>query len=134
MYFCVTGAEAKMNINPLDTTGADFNTTCATITKRYTDLSNNLTNLLKIQSGMQDGSAKLSAASSSLTSIYNKIGCSAATGSKATLCNQIQTAASYVGNNSSDVSTTLDKVIPSLQTALDKRSDLLGFKTKFQCP
>jgi hypothetical protein len=134
MYFCITGAEAKMNINPLDTAGADFNTTCATITKRYTDLSNNLTNLLKIQAGMQNGSAKLSDASSSLTKIYNQISCSAATGSKATLCNQIQTAASYVGNNASNVSTTLNKVIPSLQKALDSRSELLGFKTNFQCP
>ena len=134
MYYCVSGAEAKAGKNPIESIGADFAVTCATITKRYTDLSNNLTNLIKIQNGLRGGSTSLGSASTSLANIYNQIGCSGASGPKGTLCEQIQNASSSVKNNASSVSTTLSIVIPSLQQALDTKSNLLGFKTKFQCP
>ena len=134
MYFCVTGAEAKKGKKPLETIGVDFSVTCSTITKRYTDLSNNLTNLIKIQNGLRGGSTSLGSASTSLANIYNQIGCNGASGSKGTLCTQIQNASNSVRNNASSVSTTLSTVIPSLEKALETRTNLYGFKTKFQCP
>jgi hypothetical protein len=134
MYFCVTGAEAKAGKNPLQSIGSDFALSCSTITKRYTDLSNNLTNLIKIQNGLRGGSIGLDSASTSLSNIYNQIGCNGASGTKGTLCTQIQNASNSVRNNASSVTTTLNAVIPSLQRALDTRTNLFGFKTKFQCP
>jgi len=134
MYFCVTGTEAKAGKKPLESIGADFALSCSTITKRYVDLSNNLTNLIKIQNGLRGGSISLGSASTSLGNIYNQIGCSGASGPKGTLCTQIQNASNSVRNNASSVTTTLNAVIPSLQKALDTRTDLFGFKTKFQCP
>ena len=134
MYFCITGAEAKNGLNPLNILEKDFTKTCQSITKSYTDLSNNLTNLIKIQAGMQSGSLKLGTAKDNLNSIYNQMSCTSASGKKADLCKQINDTASSVGTNSSDVSTTLTKVIPSLQSALDSRDSLLGYKRKFLCP
>ena len=134
MYFCITGAEAKSGLNPLTSMKPDFNKTCQSITKSYRDLSNNLTNLIKIRDGMQDGSTKLGTAKNSLNSIYGQMNCASASGTKATLCSQIQTAASSIGTNSSDVTTTLDTVIPKLEEALNSRDSLLGYKSKFQCP
>jgi hypothetical protein len=134
MYFCVTGAEAKAGKKPIESIGADFAVTCSTITKRYVDLSNNLTNLIKIQNGLRGGSTSLGSASTSLSNIYNQMGCSGASGSKETLCTQIQNASNSVRNNASSVSTTLSTVIPSLERALETRTNLLGFKQKFQCP
>jgi hypothetical protein len=134
MYYCVTGAEAMADVDALKTIKLDFGKTCNSITKNYTDLSNNLTNLIKIQNGMRSGGASLGTASDSLNSIYRQMSCDGSSGAKATLCTQIQSAAASVRTNSSDVTTTLSTVIPSLTTALGTRDSLLVYKSKFQCP
>jgi len=134
MFYCVTGAQAMEGVDALKTIKLDFGKTCTSITKNYVDLSNNLTNLIKIQNGMKDGGTRLGSASDSLNGIYNQMSCGGASGAKATLCDQIQKAAVSVRNNSSDVTTTLSTVIPSLTTALGTRESLLVYKSKFQCP
>jgi hypothetical protein len=134
MYFCITGAEAMAGINPLSTLKEDFSKTCQVIRKSYTDLSNNLTNLVKIQSGMQGGSTQLGAAKNSLNSIYSQMNCLTATDKKLQLCNQIKAAATTLGTNSSEVSTRLDTVIPMLTKALGTRDEIIGYRSKFQCP
>lgn len=134
MYYCVTGAEAMANVDALETIKLDFGKTCTSITKNYVDLSNNLTNLIKIQNGMSNGGAILGTASDTLNSIYRQMSCDGSSGAKATLCDQIKKAAVSVKTNSSDVTTTLNTVIPSLTTALGTRDSLLVYKSKFQCP
>jgi hypothetical protein len=134
MYYCVTGAEAKNNSKSIALMRNDFANTCNQIKKNYIDLSNNLTNLIAIQSGVEMGSTKLGTATSNLRSIYTQMGCSSATGKKLTLCEQIQSVANSVGGNTASVTTLLNTIIPQLQTALGSRDTLLGFKTKFQCP
>jgi len=133
MYYCVSGAEAKVSIDGLLAMGKDYDNTCSKITKTYTDLSNNLTNLIKIQNGMRGGGAQLGSASQSLTSIYGQMNCAAATGTKANLCSQIKAAASTVGSNSSDITTTLAAITPQISRAMGSRDTLLGYKSKFQC-
>jgi hypothetical protein len=134
MYFCMTAAEAVNGLDAITSLQTDFAKTCQTITKSYIDLSNSLTNLVKIQNGMQNGSAQLGTARDSLNSIYNQMNCGTASGNKVNLCNQIRNAASTVGTNSSDVLTKLTSIIPKLTSALGSRDSLLGYKTKFQCP
>lgn len=134
MYFCMSAAEAVNGLEAITSLQTDFSKTCLTIKKSYTDLSNNLTNLLKIQTGMRNGGTQLGTASDSLNKIYHQINCGNASGTKVTLCNQIKDAASTVGTKSSDVLKKLNDVIPNLQSALESRDSLLGYKTKFQCP
>lgn len=134
MYFCMTAAEAVNGLDAITSLETDFNKTCQTITKSYVDLSNNLTNLIKIQTGMQNGGTKLGTAKDSLNRIYDQMSCGTASDNKLNLCNQIKNAASTVGTKSSDVLTKLNEVIPNLQSALNSRDSLLGYKTKFQCP
>ena len=133
MYYCVTGAEAIAGGAALKSMKSDYSKTCTTIKKSYLDLSNNLTNLVKIRDGMEDGSIKLGDAKNSLNSIYGQMPCTNATGNQKRLCDQIRDAASSIGNNSSDVRAAKDRVIPSLTQALATRDSLLAYKSNFQC-
>jgi hypothetical protein len=133
MYYCVSGAEAKISTEGLLGMGKDYSNTCSKINKTYTDLSNNLTNLVKIQNGMNGGGTQLGSASQSLTSIYTQMNCTAATDKKAKLCAQIKAAAETVGSNSSDVTGTLRVITPQIASALQSRDILFGYKSKFQC-
>lgn len=134
MYFCISGKEAKAGLDGTTLKSKDYSTTCRNLQKNYTDLSNSLTNLLLIQSGMQNGQTQLGSASTSLKSIYDKMGCATPPAGKATLCTQILTASNSVRNNSSDVGGILANLTPKIQTAIGSRDDLLASKTKFQCP
>jgi hypothetical protein len=134
MYFCITGAEAMKGLDPLNTLKQDFTKTCQIITKSYTDLSNNLTNLVKIRNGMQGGSTQLGSAKDNLNSIYNQMNCAGATEKKLDLCNKIKTAANTLGTNSSEVLAKLNTIIPMLKDALDTRDELVGYKSNFHCP
>ena len=133
MYYCVSGAEAKISTEGLLGMGKDYKNTCSKITKTYADLSNNLTNLIKIQNGMSGGGTQLGSASQSLTSIYGQMNCTAATDKKAKLCAQIKSAAETVGSNSSDITKILAVITPQLSRAMESRDTLFGYKSKFQC-
>ena len=134
MYFCVSGTEAKAGLDGTTLKSKDYNTTCSNLQKNYTDLSNSLTTLLLIQSGMQNGKTQLGSASTALKNIYDKMGCASPPADKAKLCTQILTASNSVGNNSSDVGGILTNLTPKIQTAIGTRDDLLAQKAKFQCP
>jgi hypothetical protein len=134
MYFCITGAEAMKGLDPLNSVKKDYSKTCQVITKSYTDLSNNLTNLVKIRNGMKGGSTQLGSAKDNLNSIYTQMNCLSATGKKLDLCNQIKTAATTLGTNTSEVSAKLDTILPMLKDALDTRNNLFGYKSTLECP
>ena len=134
MYFCVSGTEAKAGLDGTTLKSKDYNTTCSNLQKNYTDLSNSLTTLLLIQSGMQNGKTQLGSASTALKNIYDKMGCASPPADKAKLCTQILTASNSVGNNSSDVGGILANLTPKIQTAIGSRDELLAQKGKFQCP
>ena len=133
MYFCISGAEAKISLNGITLKSNDYSSTCNNINKSYTDLSNNLTNLILIQNGMNNGNTQLGTAKSNLMSMYTKMSCANPPTGKVTLCSQILTAANSLGNNSSNVNSIVGIIIPQIQTAINARDNILGYRNNFAC-
>jgi hypothetical protein len=134
MYFCQSGADAKSNNGTLAMMRKDYKSTCAGVKKNYMDLSNNLTSLLLIQSGMNNGSTQLTSAQTALTSIYTQLNCASPPNAQVTaLCTQIQAGAAAIGTDSSNISSVLSSITTPIQSAISSRDSLLASIKNFQC-
>lgn len=133
MYYCQSGEEAKTNSNTIMTVKGNYAKTCANIKKNYIDLSNNLTSLILIQSGMSNGSTQLTTAKLTLNSIYTQLNCAAPTTQMAGLCTQINNGATAIGTDSTNISSVLANITPSIQAAMSSRDSLLSSITNFKC-
>jgi hypothetical protein len=134
MYYCQSGAEAKEGNRALDIVRNDYSRTCSNVKKSYTDLSNNLTSLLLIQSGMTNGSTQLTAARTALESISTQLNCTAPPNARvAALCQQIRSGSTAIGTDSTNISSVLSNITPSIQAAMSSRDSLLSSITNFKC-
>jgi hypothetical protein len=135
MYFCESGTDAKNNTGAVDTIRDSYSRTCSSVTKNYLDLSGSLTSLILIQSGMSNGSTQLTTAQTALRSIYSQLNCASPPNAQVTtLCNQIQSAATAIGLDTTNINNILMNITVPIQAALSSRSSLLASIKNFQCP
>ena len=134
MYYCQSGEEAKTNSNTITTVKGNYAKTCANIKKNYVDLSNNLTSLILIQSGMSNGSSQLTTARTALNNIYTQLNCANPPNTNiGGLCTQINNGATAIGTDSTNISSVLANITPSIQAAMSSRDSLLSSITNFKC-
>ena len=134
MYYCQSGEEAKTNSNTITTVKGNYAKTCANIKKNYIDLSNNLTSLILIQSGMSNGSTQLTTARTALNNIYTQLNCANPPNTQiGGLCTQINNGATAIGTDSTNISSVLANITPSIQAAMSSRDSLLSSITNFKC-
>jgi hypothetical protein len=134
MYYCESGADAKENTGFMGKVRMNYKATCDNVKKNYMDLSNNITSLLLIQSGMTTGRDQLAAAKTSLDSIYTKLNCANPASAQVTaICTRIQTGATAIGTDSTDIGTVLANITTPIQAAMTSRDSLLASITNFQC-
>jgi hypothetical protein len=134
MYYCESGADAKNNTGFVEKVRIDYRATCDNVKKNYFDLSNNLTSLLLIQSGMTTGKDQLAAAKTALDGIYNKLNCANPASAQVTaICTQIQKGSSDIGTDSTDIGSVLTNITAPIQAAMTSRDSLLASITNFQC-
>jgi hypothetical protein len=134
MYYCQSGADAKNNTGFIDKIRIDYRATCDNVKKNYIDLSNNITSLLLIQSGMTTGKDQLASARTALNSIYTKLNCANPASAQVTaICTQIQSGANAIGTDSTDIGSVLTNITGPIQTAMTSRDSLLASITNFQC-
>jgi hypothetical protein len=135
MYYCQSGADAKAGTGAINTMRSDYSKTCSNVTKNYLDLSNNITSLLAIQSGMSTGSSQLQTAATALSSIYTQLNCATpANAQVSALCAQIQAGVTAISTDSTNVSGALTNITGPIQTALNTRTSLLTSIANFNCP
>ena len=134
MYYCESGADAKANTGFMGKVRTDYKATCDNVKKNYMDLSNNLTSLLLIQSGMTTGKDQLAAAKTSLDGIYTKLNCANPASAQVTaICTRIQAGANAIGTDSTDIGSVLANITTPIQAAMTSRDSLLASITNFQC-
>ena len=134
MYYCQSGAEAKEGTRALDIVRNDYSKTCSNVKKSYMDLSNNLTSLLLIQSGMTNGSTQLTTAKTALDSILTQLNCETPPNTRvAALCTQIRNGSTAIGTDSTNISSVLSNITPSIQAAMTSRDSLLSSIANFKC-
>jgi hypothetical protein len=134
MYYCQSGADAKNKTGFIDKIKIDYKATCDNVKKNYIDLSNNITSLLLIQSGMTTGKDQLASARTALNGIYTKLNCANPTSTQVTaICTQIQSGATAIGTDSTDIGTVLANITTPIQAAMTSRDSLLASITNFQC-
>ena len=134
MYYCESAADAKENTGFMGKVRTNYKATCDNVKKNYMDLSNNLTSLLLIQSGMTTGRDQLATAKTSLDSIYTKLNCANPASAQVTaICTRIQTGAAAIGKDSTDIGSVLANITTPIQAAMTSRDSLLASITNFQC-
>jgi hypothetical protein len=134
MYFCQSVADIRNNTGFGDKLQSDYYSTCDNVKKNYFDLSNNLTSLILIQSGMGTGRDQLAGAKTALNNIYTSLICDRPSSPQVSaMCTQIQTGANAIGSDSTSIGTVLTNLMPSIQAAVTSRNSLLASITKFQC-
>jgi hypothetical protein len=102
--------------------------------KNYVDLSNNITSLTLIQSGMTSSRNKVVEIKTTLDNIHRQLNCSSPVSPKVSaICNQISNASSAVNNNSSNIGSILTNITTPIQAALSSRDSLLASIRNFQC-
>jgi hypothetical protein len=134
MYYCESGADARANTDLIGTIRTNYKATCANVKKNYMDLSNNITSLLLIQSGMTTGKDQLAAAKTSLDGIYTRLNCANPSSAQVTaICTRIQAGATAIGTDSTDIGSVLAKITGPIQDAMTNRDSLLASIKNFQC-
>ena len=134
MYYCQSGADAKEKTGFLREIKMDYRATCDNVKKNYFDLSNNLTSLLLIQSGMSTGRDELARAKTALDSIYTQLNCANPASAQVTaICTQIQTGSTAIGIDSNDIGSVITNITAPIQAAISSRDSLLASITNFQC-
>ena len=133
MYFCESGADAKGKTGALDNIRSNYNATCDNVKKNYLDLSNNITTLLLIQSGMGTGKDKLALTKTTLNDIYTKLNCTTPSTQISSVCNNIKTAVTTIGTNSTNIGDVLTNITTPIQAAVTAQASLLASMTNFQC-
>jgi len=134
MYFCQSVADIKKNTGFGDKLRSDYDSTCDNVKKNYFDLSNNITSLLLIKSGMTTGKDQLAAARTALNNIYTSLICDRPSSPQVSaMCTQIQNGATAIGSDSTDIATVLTAITPSIEAALNSRDSLLASISNFQC-
>lgn len=134
MYFCQSVADIKKNTGFGDKLRSDYDSTCDSVKKNYLDLSNNITSLLLIQSGMTTGKDQLAAARTALNNIYSSLFCDTPSSPKVSgMCTQIKNGATAIGSDSTNIGTVLTNLMPSIQAAVNSRDSLLASISNFQC-
>ena len=134
MYYCESGADAKENTGFIGKIRTDYRATCDNVKKNYMDLSNNITSLLLIQSGMTTGKDQLAAAKTSLDGIFTKLNCANPSSAQVTaICNQIRAGSIAIGTDSTDIGSVLTTITKPIQDAMTSRDSLLASITNFQC-
>lgn len=134
MYYCQSAADAKDNTNYMATIRKNYSSTCNNVMKNYVDLSNNITSLTLIQSGMTSSRTKVVEIKTTLDNIHRQLNCSSPVSPKVSaICNQISNASSAVNNNSSNIGSILINITTPIQAALSSRDSLLASIRNFQC-
>ena len=134
MYYCQSGADAKENTGFIRLVKSNYKATCDNVKKNYLDLSNNISSLLLIQSGMTTGKDKLKEAQTALDSIFTQLKCATpASPQVTTICNQIKAGSVAIGTDSTDIASVLSNITTPIQAAMTSRDSLLASITNFQC-
>jgi hypothetical protein len=134
MFYCQSGAEAKANSGVINTIRNNHAKTCANIKKSYIDLSDNLTSLLLIQSGMSNGNTQLTTAKTALDAIYTQLNCASPPNAQiTTLCNAIRYGSTEISTDSTNISSVLSNITPSIQSAINTRNTLSSSMQNYNC-
>ena len=134
MFYCQSGEEAKANSGTINTIRTAHTKTCDNITKSYVDLSDNLTSLLLIQSGMTNGSTQLTSATTALDAIHTQLNCASPPNTQTTtLCNAIRSGSTQISSGSTNISSVLRNITPSIQAALNTHNSLFTSIQNFKC-
>ena len=132
MYYCQSGAEAKLNGPNAEETRSSYSVTCDTLSKNYTDLSGALNSIATIKDNMIYGKYTIGDARDSLDRVYNNLKCSSS--SVDTICKKILEGRNAIGGNYDAVNRALDSVATSIQQSLDSRGVLRTQLYNLKCP
>lgn len=134
MYYCESGAEAKANTGFIKIVRNDYKATCDNVKKNYMDLSNNITSLLLIQSGVSTGRIQLANAKAALDSIHTKFNCATPSSLQvAAICQQIKAGSTAINTNSTNIGSILSDITTPIVDAMASRDSLLASIANFQC-
>jgi hypothetical protein len=132
MYFCQTGAVAKLGNAGIAESRTSYNGTCDNLSKNYTDLSGALNTIANIKENLLYGRVTIGRARDSLQSVYTNLNCTTSTVNEA-ICVKVLAGRNAIGTNYTSVDTALTAAIAPIQEALDSRNFLRNQLYNFRC-
>ena len=147
MYFCESAKDAKNKTGFLKIVQSDYFNSCDKLMKYYIDMSNNLTNIVNAESGMQNGTRQLNDAVVTLDSIYNGIDCidfmvntcisnPSNTSCKdpfTKMCVQVKKTRNTVNGNYLNINDNLNSLIPKVTSVTNWRKEIFDLMTTYKC-
>ena len=147
MYFCESVRDILNNTGYANRVQMNYSSSCDVFMKSYTDLSNNLTNIVNMQTGLMNGDTQLNNATQTLDQIYKGLQCNdgavnaciqnpsnpSCTDATTASCVQIKRAYTDVNTNYTNIRTNLGAITPTVTNLTNERTNLRNVLNKYKC-
>jgi hypothetical protein len=147
MYFCESVNDILKNTGFINQVRTDYSFSCDRFMKTYTDLSNNLTNIVNMQSGMTNATTQLGNALVTLKQIYDGISCdenavnkcynnpgdSVCNDSNVRRCVEIKKASDEVKLDNDTINASLNSIKPNVTNITNERTSLVELLNNYKC-